>query len=96
MLMRCHDLSLLAVIADILRRRFHPHNRITYIVDRNINYTNICTAGCAFCAFHCPPGSEKGYVLSREKLAEKIEETKSLGGIQILLQGGLNLSLIHI
>lgn len=93
MLMRCHDLSLLAVIADILRRRFHPHNRITYIVDRNINYTNICTAGCAFCAFHCPPGSEKGYVLSREKLAEKIEETKSLGGIQILLQGGLNPAL---
>jgi len=92
-LLHCQDLSLLAVMADMIRRRWHPHNYVTYIVDRNINYTNVCTAGCAFCAFHCPPGSDMGYILSREKLAEKIEETKTLGGIQILLQGGLNPAL---
>ncbi|HBY17983.1 MAG TPA: dehypoxanthine futalosine cyclase, partial [Candidatus Marinimicrobia bacterium] len=80
-------------MAGMIRQRWHPHHRVTYIVDRNINYTNVCTAGCAFCAFHCPPVSDMGYVLSREKLAEKIEETKALGGIQILLQGGLNPAL---
>jgi len=92
-LLYCQDLSLLAFMAGMIRQRWHPHHRVTYIVDRNINYTNVCTAGCAFCAFHCPPVSDMGYVLSREKLAEKIEETKALGGIQILLQGGLNPAL---
>lgn len=91
--MACNDLTYMAGLANHIRERMHPENIVTYIIDRNINYTNICSAGCFFCAFHCSPGSEKGYVLNREILADKIEETKALGGIQILLQGGLNPSL---
>jgi cyclic dehypoxanthinyl futalosine synthase len=63
---------------------------VTYVVDRNINYTNVCACGCRFCAFHRPPGHPEAYVLSREALADKIEETLALGGTQILLQGGLH------
>jgi cyclic dehypoxanthinyl futalosine synthase len=66
----------------------HPQPVVTYVVDRNINYTNICQCGCKFCAFFKAPGREGGYVLSREELAGKIEETLALGGSQILLQGG--------
>jgi cyclic dehypoxanthinyl futalosine synthase len=66
---------------------------VTYIIDRNINYTNFCVTDCAFCAFYVRPGSENGYVLSFEELDKKIEETLELGGHQILLQGGHNPSL---
>ncbi len=66
---------------------------VTYIVDRNINYTNICESKCLFCAFYKDEGGEGGYVISRDDLADKIRETKELGGIQILLQGGLNRGL---
>ena len=89
-LLKCRDLSYLSILADIVRNRLHPDRSVTYIIDRNINYTNICSAGCYFCAFHCKPGSDKGFVLDKETLARKIEETKTLGGVQILLQGGLN------
>jgi cyclic dehypoxanthinyl futalosine synthase len=63
---------------------------VTYIIDRNINYTNVCTAQCAFCAFYRDLPSKEGYVLSKQELAQKIEETIALGGRQILLQGGLH------
>lgn len=76
--------------ADAVRRRLHPEPVVTYIVDRNVNYTNVCVSGCAFCAFHRPPGHPEGYLLSREALELKLRETKAAGGIQILLQGGLH------
>lgn len=84
------DLHILGFLARTIRFRLNPERIVTYIVDRNINYTNICISGCKFCAFHRPPGSKEGYVLSFEELGKKIEETIQLGGYQILLQGGLH------
>ena len=77
-------------LADGLRRRLHPDNIVTYVVDRNINYSNICTAVCTFCAFYRKPGSPEGYVLSFEEIYKKVEETLELGGSGILMQGGLH------
>jgi cyclic dehypoxanthinyl futalosine synthase len=85
-----HDLGL---AADHRRKQLHPDGVVTYIVDRNINYTNVCTTACRFCAFYRPVGHAEGYVLTRDQLAQKIEETVAAGGIQILLQGGLNPAL---
>jgi cyclic dehypoxanthinyl futalosine synthase len=85
-----HDLGL---AADVRRKALHDDEVVTYIVDRNINYTNVCTTSCRFCAFYRPVGHEEGYVLTREQLTQKIEETVAAGGIQILLQGGLNPAL---
>ncbi|MBI5342354.1 MAG: dehypoxanthine futalosine cyclase [Deltaproteobacteria bacterium] len=76
--------------ADEERRRLHPGGTVGYIVDRNINYTNICGCGCSFCAFFREPSAPDAYVLSEEILSRKIEETLLLGGTQILLQGGLH------
>lgn len=84
------DIHELAFLADTIRRRKHPENRVTYVIDRNINYTDICISACKFCAYFKAPGDERGSVLSRQDLARKIEETKELGGTQILLQGGLH------
>ncbi|WP_297056477.1 cyclic dehypoxanthinyl futalosine synthase [Thermosulfurimonas sp.] len=84
------DLFELGMLAREVRRRLHPEPIVTYVVDRNINYTNVCVSGCKFCAYYRPPGDPEGYVLSREELARKIEETLALGGYQILLQGGLH------
>lgn len=86
------DLELLTLgrLADRVRRRLHPEPVVTYVVDRNINYTNICLSGCKFCAFFRPPGHPEGYVLDRDTLRRKLEETLALGGTGILLQGGLN------
>ncbi len=84
------DLLELGAVADLRRAALHPEGIVSYIVDRNVNYTNVCTARCKFCNFYTPPGGPNGYVLSREILAEKFRETEALGGIQILLQGGLN------
>jgi len=83
-------LALLGSLAHRMRLRLHPQALVTYVVDRNINSTNICTCGCRFCAFFKTPGMAGGYVLSREELGAKIEETLALGGRQILLQGGHN------
>jgi cyclic dehypoxanthinyl futalosine synthase len=80
----------LGIAADAVRRRKHPHDVVTYIVDRNVNYTNVCTTSCRFCAFYRPVGHPEGYVLSREELARKLEEVVAAGGVQILLQGGLH------
>ncbi len=84
------DILTLGRWANFTRRRRHPEARVTYVVDRNVNYTNICLSGCRFCAFFRPPGHPEGYVLSWEELARKLEETLALGGTGILLQGGLN------
>jgi len=84
------DLLTLGARADQFRQRLHPEGVVTYVVDRNINYTNICVSGCKFCAFFKAPGCEGGYVISEDELSRKIEETIALGGSQILMQGGMN------
>jgi len=83
-------LSELGVMADLIRRRMHTDGVVTYIIDRNVNYTNVCNAFCSFCAFYRPPGHDEGYVLPVEVIEQKIAETYELGGNQILLQGGHN------
>ena len=80
----------LALAADERRRALHPEGVVTYIVSRNVNYTNVCSTACHFCAFYRPRGHAEAYVLGRDELARKIEETIALGGIEILLQGGLH------
>lgn len=84
------DLLSLGTMADQMREQLHPDNTVTYIVDRNINYTNICSSGCRFCAFFRSDGHPEGYVISHEVLGDKIRETLDLGGTQILLQGGMH------
>jgi cyclic dehypoxanthinyl futalosine synthase len=82
--------SLLGRLADDARRRKHPGNVGTYIIDRNVNYTNVCVARCKFCAFYRDVGSSDGYALGFDEIYTKIEETIALGGGQLLLQGGHN------
>jgi cyclic dehypoxanthinyl futalosine synthase len=85
------DLITIGMMADMVRWRLHPEPVVTYIIDRNINYTNICTTECTFCAFYAKVGDTvKGYTLDYDTIAKKIEETIQLGGTRILLQGGLN------
>ena len=84
------DVFRLGSMAHERRTALHPDMRVTYIVDRNINYTNICVSGCRFCAFYRPPGHEQGYVLSPKEIEAKVQEAVDLGGYQILLQGGMN------
>src|SRR5437764_14761990 len=86
----CKDLTKLGQAADAVTRRLHPEPYRTYNIDRNINYTNVCTAVCDFCAFYRAPKSSEGYVLPRETLLQKVAETVALGGDQILMQGGLH------
>ena len=76
--------------ADRVRQSLHPNNTVTYIVDRNINYTNVCVADCGFCAFYRRPKDAEGWTLSYEQIGAKIDEAKALGGVQILMQGGHN------
>ena len=80
----------LGAAAHAARLAKHPDGVVTYIVDRNINYTNVCVADCGFCAFYRRPKHGEGYTLSFEQIGRKIEETKALGGVQILIQGGHN------
>ena len=84
------DILELGKMADDVRKTLHPENIVSFVIDRNINYTNICTCKCKFCAFYKNEGEDGGYVISKEELAEKINETLSLGGSQVLLQGGLH------
>ena len=83
-------LPLLGALADGIRARKHPERVVTYIIDRNVNYTNVCVARCTFCAFYRPVGSSEGYVLGFDEIFRKIQETIDLGGGQLLLQGGHN------
>jgi cyclic dehypoxanthinyl futalosine synthase len=76
--------------ADTVRRRKHPVDRVTYQIDRNINYTNVCVYRCSFCAFYRPAGDAEGYVLPLAEIGKKVEETIALSGTGILLQGGVH------
>lgn len=90
---RSDDLIGIGMEADAVRRRLHPEGVVSYIIDRNINYTNLCTEYCTFCAFYAPikgPGRDKGYVLDFEVIYEKIRETVEMGGTGVLMQGGIN------
>jgi cyclic dehypoxanthinyl futalosine synthase len=89
----CKDLHALGRAAHAVTTRLHPEPYRTYNIDRNVNYTNVCAAVCDFCAFYRKSADADAYVLSREELYAKIEETIALGGDQILLQGGMHPSL---
>lgn len=84
------DLLDIGLLANQVRQSLHPNNMVSYIIDRNINYTNFCVAKCDFCAFYADLGSEDGYILSKDIISDKIQETYDLGGTQILMQGGLH------
>ena len=84
------DIHQLGLLADTIRKRLHPQPVVTYVIDRNINYTDICISACKFCAFFKAPEDKQGTVLTNEELGNKIRETRELGGTQILLQGGLH------
>jgi cyclic dehypoxanthinyl futalosine synthase len=84
------DLIGIGMAADAVRRRYHPEGVVSYIIDRNINYTNFCTEYCSFCAFYRPMGSPEGYVHDHETIFAKIQETLDLGGTGVLMQGGLH------
>jgi len=90
---RSNDLIGIGMEADAVRRRLHPEGVVTYIIDRNINYTNFCTEYCTFCAFYRPlkgPAAKEGYILDFETIYDKIRETVELGGTGVLMQGGLH------
>jgi cyclic dehypoxanthinyl futalosine synthase len=89
-LLQSHDLAALGRAADAVTRRLHPESWRTYNIDRNVNYTNVCTSGCLFCAFSRKLGDADAYVIQPDELHRKIEETVALGGSQILLQGGMH------
>lgn len=84
------DTLMLGVAASAMRTRLHPAREVTFIVDRNINYTNVCVSGCRFCAFYRAADAPDAYVLAPEELYAKVEETLALEGTAILLQGGLH------
>ncbi len=86
------NLPELATLANYVKEKLHPgtNDIVTYVVGRNINYTNVCWVRCKFCAFYRVPGHEDGYLLSREQIFEKIQQMVDVGGIEILMQGGLN------
>jgi cyclic dehypoxanthinyl futalosine synthase len=89
-LMRHPNLAELGMLADFVRQQQNPGRVVTYIAGRNINYTNVCWVQCKFCAFYDTPKSGQGYTLPKETIFQKIQEMVDLGGIEILLQGGLN------
>lgn len=87
------DLLSIGSIADRIRRRLHPENLVTFVVDRNVNYTNICESKCSFCAFYRDRDAADAYTLSAEEIYAKISELVEQGGTQLLMQGGLNADL---
>jgi cyclic dehypoxanthinyl futalosine synthase len=89
-LFKSDDLIGIGMEADALRRKLHPEGVATYIIDRNINYTNFCTEYCSFCAFYRPMGSPEGYIQPKEVIFQKVQETLDLGGTGVLMQGGLH------
>jgi len=84
------QLSDLMFAANEIRKKWHPENYVTWIIDRNVNITNVCTSGCLFCNFHCSQSSEKAYITNIDEYVKKLEELFSLGGDQLLLQGGMH------
>src|SRR4051812_41113261 len=89
-LLESHDVARMGVAADEIRQRRHPGNMVTYIIDRNINYTNVCNVVCTFCAFYRRPGHAETYVRTMDEIYQKIDETITLGGTGVLMQGGLH------
>jgi cyclic dehypoxanthinyl futalosine synthase len=89
-LLESNDIASIGAAADEVRKRKHPSNIVTYIIDRNINYTNVCNVVCTFCAFYRRPGAPDTYVRTLDEICEKIDETIALGGTGILMQGGLH------
>ena len=84
------DLLAVGRLADAIRRRKHPHNRVTFVVDRNVNYTNVCESQCRFCAFYRKPEAPDAYLLSCDEIYAKVQELVEHGGTQLLMQGGLH------
>lgn len=84
------DLLDLALAATAVRNRHNDPSRVSFVIDRNVNYTDVCNIYCTFCAFYHKPGDANGYVLTREQLRRKAEETRAVGGTGFLLQGGVN------
>ncbi|HVF86644.1 MAG TPA: cyclic dehypoxanthinyl futalosine synthase [Pyrinomonadaceae bacterium] len=89
-LLESDDIARIGVAADELRKRRHPEGVVTYIIDRNVNYTNVCNVVCTFCAFYRRPGKPDTYVTTLDQICEKIDETIALGGTGVLMQGGLH------
>jgi cyclic dehypoxanthinyl futalosine synthase len=89
-LLESYDIGAIGAAADEIRQRRHPDNVVTYIIDRNINYTNVCNVVCTFCAFYRKPGAPDTYVRTMDEICEKIDETIALGGTGVLMQGGLH------
>lgn len=89
-LLESNDFVRIGLAADQIRKRLHPENIVTYIIDRNINYTNVCNVVCTFCAFYRRPGAADTYVLTLDEICRKIDETIALGGTGVLMQGGLH------
>src|SRR6267142_2844777 len=88
-LLRSRDLVAVGRVANAIRNRLHDPDRITFIVDRNLNYTNVCVTDCDFCAFYRSPGDiREGYLLPKSVIFKKIEETLAIGGTGLLMQGG--------
>src|SRR5918993_257826 len=90
LLLESHDIARMGTAADEIRARRHPDNIVTYIIDRNINYTNVCNVVCTFCAFYRRPGAPDTYVRTFDEICNKIDETIALGGTGVLMQGGLH------
>ncbi len=89
-LFRSDDLIGIGMAADQARRKLHPEGIVSYIIDRNINYTNACTEYCTFCAFYRPVGHKEVYIHNKDVILEKVRETQELGGTGVLMQGGLH------
>jgi cyclic dehypoxanthinyl futalosine synthase len=89
-LLESNDIAKIGAAADEIRQRKHPSNIVTYIIDRNINYTNVCNVVCTFCAFYRRPGAPDTYVRTLDEICTKIDETIALGGTGVLMQGGLH------
>src|SRR5256712_843251 len=89
-LLESYDIAYIGAAADEMRKGRHPDNIVTYIIDRNINYTNVCNVVCTFCAFYRRPGAPDTYVRTIDEICAKIDETIALGGTGVLMQGGLH------
>ncbi len=89
-LLESHDFVRTGLAADEIRQRWHPDDVVTYIIDRNINYTNVCNVVCTFCAFYRRPGAKDTYVQTADQISERIDEMIKLGGTGVLMQGGLH------
>ncbi len=89
-LLESHDFVRIGLAADEIRKRWHQDDVVTYIIDRNINYTNVCNVVCTFCAFYRRPGAKDTYVQTLDEICARIDETIQLGGTGVLMQGGLH------